>query len=195
MSSKSKAGTTVAGINGLNGKKTDYSRWRLLNEDGRQTWVYLHTDVEAKKWPQSIAEKYHLGLPTGLPALPKAITPLQAAENGLEFFSKLQLEAGNWACEYGGPMFLLPGIVITWYVTNTPIKPERKIEISRYLFARQNAEDGGWGLHIEAHSSVFGTALNYVVLRILGNDREDPRMIKARALLFKLGGATYAPLW
>lgn len=130
-----------------------------------------------------------------MPDLPKATTPLQAAENGLEFFSKLQLEPGNWACEYGGPMFLLPGIVITWYVTNTPIKEERKIEISRYLFARQNPEDGGWGLHIEAHSSVFGTALNYVVLRILGNDREDPRMVKARALLFKLGGATYAPLW
>ena len=32
-------------------------------------------------------------------------------------------------------------------------------EIKRYLFARQHPEDGGWGLHIEAHSSVFGTCL------------------------------------
>ncbi|KAI5291790.1 Lanosterol synthase (Oxidosqualene--lanosterol cyclase), partial [Ascosphaera atra] len=138
-------------------EKTDYSRWRLLDEDGRQTWHYLKTDEELERWPQTIADRYHLGLPTtqGLPDLPPAKTPLQAADNGLEFFSKLQLEPGNWACEYGGPMFLIPGIVIAWYVTKTPIKPEYKIEIRRYLFARQHPEDGGWGLHIEGHSSVF----------------------------------------
>lgn len=45
-------------------QKTDYSRWRLLDERGRQTWHYLRTDEEVKKWPQSVADKYHLGLPT-----------------------------------------------------------------------------------------------------------------------------------
>jgi lanosterol synthase len=45
-------------------KKTDYSRWRLLDERGRQTWHYLRTDEEAEKWPQSVADKYYLGLPT-----------------------------------------------------------------------------------------------------------------------------------
>lgn len=45
-------------------QKTDYRRWRLLNEDGRQTWHYLKTDEEMKQWPQSVAEKYFLGLPT-----------------------------------------------------------------------------------------------------------------------------------
>ncbi|KAL2825897.1 terpenoid cyclases/protein prenyltransferase alpha-alpha toroid [Aspergillus cavernicola] len=175
--------------------KTDYSRWRLLDDDGRQTWHYLESDEEIKEWPQSVADKHFLGLPTGLPELPKAKTPLQCAENGLEFFSKLQLPPGNWACEYGGPMFLLPGLIITYYVTNTPIPPEYAIEIRRYLFARQHPEDGGWGLHIEAHSSVFGTSMNYVVLRILGVSEEDPRMIKARGLLHQFGGAIYGPHW
>lgn len=92
-------------------------------------------------------------------------------------------------------MFLLPGLLITWYVTNTPIPPEYATEIKRYLFARQHPEDGGWGLHIEAHSSVFGTAMNYVALRIVGVSEDDPRMIKARGLLHKFGGAIYGPHW
>ncbi|KAL4788443.1 terpenoid cyclases/protein prenyltransferase alpha-alpha toroid [Aspergillus varians] len=178
-----------------NDSKTDYSKWRLLDDDGRQTWHYLESDKENEAWPQSVADKYFLGLPTGLPKLPKAKTPLQCAENGLEFFSKLQLPPGNWACEYGGPLFLLPGLIITYYVTNTPIAPEYATEIKRYLFARQHPENGGWGLHIEAHSSVFGTSLNYVALRILGVSEDDPRMTKARGLLHSFGGAIYGPHW
>ncbi|KUL84980.1 hypothetical protein ZTR_07860 [Talaromyces verruculosus] len=175
--------------------KTDYARWRLHDNDGRLTWRYLETDEENEKWPQTFYDKYNLGLPTGAPELPKARTPLDAATNGLEFFSKLQMPTGHWACEYGGPMFLLPGVVITWYITNTPIPPEYAVEIKRYLFARQNPVDGGWGLHIEGHSSAFGTVMTYVILRILGASEEDPRMIKARGFAHKLGGALYAPHW
>lgn len=57
-------------------QKTDYSRWRLLDEAGRQTWVYLATDDEVKKWPQSIADKFHLGLPTVRTLVLRAITLL-----------------------------------------------------------------------------------------------------------------------
>lgn len=92
-------------------------------------------------------------------------------------------------------MFLLPGLVITWYVTETPIPHSRAVEIKNYLFARQHPEDGGWGLHIEGDSSVFGTAMNYTVLRLLGVDAEDERMRKARATLWKLGGALRGPHW
>jgi len=92
-------------------------------------------------------------------------------------------------------MFLLPGPVVTWYVTETPVPEEVRIEISNYLYARQSKEDGGWGLHIEGKSSVFGTAMNYTTLRLLGADSEDPRMIKARGTLHKLGGAVMGPHW
>lgn len=44
--------------------RTDPSRWRLLDEQGRQTWHYLRSDEEIKEWPQSIADRYFLGLPT-----------------------------------------------------------------------------------------------------------------------------------
>jgi lanosterol synthase len=105
------------------------------------------------------------------------------------------MPSGHWGCEYGGPLFLLPGLVITWYVTNTPIPPAYATEIKAYLFARQNKQDGGWGLHIEGASSVYGTAMNYTILRILGASEEDKRMIKARAKLHELGGAAYGPHW
>lgn len=105
------------------------------------------------------------------------------------------MPSGHWACQYGGPLFLLPGLVITWYVTKTPISPAYATEIKAYLFARQNKHDGGWGLHVEGKSSVFGTAMNYTVLRILGASEEDKRMIRARGKLHEMGGAVYGPHW
>ncbi|KAL9622472.1 MAG: hypothetical protein Q9160_003148 [Pyrenula sp. 1 TL-2023] len=175
--------------------RTHLSWWRLNDVEGRQTWDYLEDEEARRKRPQTVAEKWHLNLPTDLPELPEARTPKQAIDNGLTFFSKLQLDEGNWACEYGGPLFLLPGLVIAWYVTNTPIPKPYTIEIKRYLFARQSKSDGGWGLHIEGESSVYGTAMNYITLRILGASEEDPRMVKARGKLHELGGATHGPHW
>ena len=45
-------------------QKTDYSRWRLLDQQGRHTWHYLTTDEQMKAWPQTTADKYCLGLPS-----------------------------------------------------------------------------------------------------------------------------------
>ena len=92
-------------------------------------------------------------------------------------------------------MFLLPGMVIAWYVTQTPIPTPVAIEMKRYLFARQNPDDGGWGLHIEGESTAYGTTMTYVVLRLLGASEEDERMVKARGMLHKLGGAVMGPHW
>lgn len=45
-------------------EKTDYTRWRLKDDRGCQTWHYLQSDEEMKSWPQSTADKYFLGLDT-----------------------------------------------------------------------------------------------------------------------------------
>lgn len=119
---------------------------------------------------------------------------MESVDNGLSFFSELQLPPGNWGCEYGGPLFLMAGIVMAWYITGTPIPDSHKIEMRNYLFARQEKE-GGWGLHVEGRSTVFGTSMNYAILRILGVDADHPRMITARACLHKLGSALKGPAW
>nr|KAJ0211141.1 hypothetical protein LSAT_V11C400209690 [Lactuca sativa] len=86
------------------------------------------------------------------------------------FHSTLQADDGHWPGDYGGPMFLLP-------VQN---------------------RDGGWGLHIEGHSTMFGSALNYVTLRLLGegaNDGEGGAMEKGRKWILDHGGATSITSW
>lgn len=92
-------------------------------------------------------------------------------------------------------MFLIPGFVITHYICGMPIPEPFKREMIRYLANRAHPEDGGWGLHIEGESTVFGTGLNYVALRLLGMEPDHPVAEKARNTLHKLGGALGIPHW
>uniref|UniRef100_A0A8B9PF09 Lanosterol synthase n=1 Tax=Apteryx owenii TaxID=8824 RepID=A0A8B9PF09_APTOW len=64
----------------------------------------------------------------------------------------------------------------------------------RYLRSVQ-LPDGGWGLHVEDKSTVFGTALNYTALRILGVGPDDPDVVRARVNLHSKGGAVGIPSW
>ena len=48
--------------------------------------------------------------------------------------------------------------------------------------------DPATGIHIESMSTVFGTALNYACMRILGVTADDERMVRARAWLKERGG-------
>lgn len=84
----------------------------------------------------------------GLPELPPAKTALEAARNGFSFLRHMQAPDGHWPCEYDGPMFLTPGLVIGSYVTGMEIKREEKLELIRYLFRKAHKEDGGWGLYV-----------------------------------------------
>lgn len=59
-------------------------------------------------------------------------------------------------------------------------------------------EDGGWGLHIESQSSMFGTTLCYVALRLLGEgpeDGEDQAMARGRKWILDHGGVLGIPSW
>lgn len=59
-------------------------------------------------------------------------------------------------------------------------------------------EDGGWGFHIEGHSTMFGSALSYICLRLLGEDvdgGEDMAMTKARNWILDHGGLIGIPSW
>lgn len=46
------------------------------------------------------------------PALPKPKTARDASYNALKFYSAIQGEDGHWAGDYGGPLFLMPGMPI-----------------------------------------------------------------------------------
>jgi cycloartenol synthase len=52
-------------------------------------------------------------------------------------------------------------------------------------------------LHIEGHSTMFGTTLNYVTLRLLGEgpNASDGAIEKGRNWILKHEGATYTTSW
>ncbi|CAM4618962.1 unnamed protein product [Lepidochelys olivacea] len=174
---------------------SDLARWRLSNEEGRQRWRYLEAGEEPER-EQSGLEAHCLGLDTSkfFKALPQACTAQEAALNGMKFYSGLQAEDGHWAGDYGGPLFLLPGFLITCHVAKIPLPEGYRREMVRYLRSVQ-LPDGGWGLHVEDKSTVFGTALNYTSLRILGVGPDDPDLVRARINLHSKGGAVGIPSW
>ena len=113
---------------------------------------------------------------------------------GINYFSYLQSEAGHWPGDYGGPLFLLPGLLIASYISETPFPKAHREMMKLYLFNHQN-KDAGWGMHIEGESTMFGTVMQYVSLRLLGVDKNHEHLIKAREWIKNNGGATGIPSW
>jgi len=66
--------------------------------------------------------------------------------------------------------------------------------MSHYLRVHQQ-RDGGWGTHIESPSTMFGSVLCYVALRLLGADKDDDACIRGRKFILKNGGALYTSSW
>lgn len=118
----------------------------------------------------------------------------QSVREAINYYQTLQTTDGNWPGDYGGPMFLLPGLVIASYVTESPFTAPEAMLMRRYMLNHQN-DDGGWGLHLEGHSTMFGTVLQYVALRLLGARAVDTEVVRARKWILAHGGATGIPSW
>ncbi len=114
--------------------------------------------------------------------------------NGIHYFSMLQSKDGHWPGDYGGPLFLLPGLIIASYISASPFPVPHREMMKIYLFNHQN-DDGGWGMHIEGESTMFGTVMQYVSLRILGAGKTHPQLQKARKWIKAHGGAIGIPSW
>lgn len=58
-------------------------------------------------------------------------------------------------------------------------------------------EDGGWGSHILVPSTMFGSVLNYVTLRLLGEEVNNGNgaMERAQRWILDHGSATAIPQW
>ncbi|GLI71700.1 hypothetical protein VaNZ11_017006 [Volvox africanus] len=132
--------------------------------------------------------------------IPERLTPERVEahlKGAISFYECLQQEDGHWPGDYGGPMFLLPGLIIALYTTGAldqVFTPQHKVEAVRYLANHQNA-DGGFGLHIEGGSTMFGTGLNYVMARLLGMGPDEDLAKRAREWMHARGGATYITSW
>ncbi|KAJ6702296.1 TERPENE CYCLASE/MUTASE FAMILY MEMBER [Salix koriyanagi] len=123
-----------------------------------------------------------------------------ALRRSVHLFTALQASDGHWCAENSGPMFYFPPLVFSLYITghlNAIFSEEYKKEILRYIYCHQN-EDGGWGLHIEGHSTMFCTVLNYICMRMLGEGRDggrDKACERARKWILDHGSAIAISSW
>ncbi|KAK8293991.1 hypothetical protein V6Z11_D06G225200 [Gossypium hirsutum] len=97
-------------------------------------------------------------------------------------------------------MYYIPPLVMSLYITghlNTIFSREHRKEILRYIYCHQN-EDGGWGLSIGVHSTMFCTTLNYICMRLLGVGPDgglNNACERARKWILDRGGVTTISSW
>ncbi|XP_019183067.1 PREDICTED: dammarenediol II synthase-like [Ipomoea nil] len=111
----------------------------------------------------------------------------------------LQARDGHWPAQNGGCLFFTPPLLIALYTSrsiNTILTSEHKKELLRYIYNHQNG-DGGWGMYIGGNSTMIGSALSYVALRLLGEgpDDGDGAIARGRKWILDHGGATQIPSW
>jgi len=178
--------------------------WQLeTTKLGRQNWFFDKASLEKtvcvydKKFNPNSADLVYRNLQKDRTkqAMPEGlIAEEMKLFKAVNFYQSLQAESGHWPGDYGGPMFLLPGLIIAAYITDSPFLVEETKAMKRYMLNHQN-DDGGWGLHLEGHSTMFGSALQYVAIRLLGESADEPHMIKAREWIKANGGVLGVPSW
>jgi len=131
------------------------------------------------------------------PDISKPKSVKESLRKAAHFYAMLQTDDGHWAGDYGGPHFLMPGLVVAWYVMGKPnlILDEEAVKLLKHYILVHQQQDGGWGTHIESPSTMFGTTLMYVALRLLGVDMDEPSAVKGRAFIHEQGGATMTSSW
>lgn len=204
--------------------KTDrapfWNLWKLSSHRGRQVWNFsfpghIQTDEQKQAFLKEmeyaftfskkenansadlvLREKHRAKIPHSSNSEAENTTDAarSAFEKGARFYANLQQADGHWAGDYGGPLFLLPGLIVVSYITDTPLPLPHQTLMRRYMLNHQNS-DGGWGLHIEDESTMFGTVMQYVALRILGMKPDAPEMRNASNWIIKHGGAVSIPSW
>ncbi|KAK9269745.1 hypothetical protein L1049_001523 [Liquidambar formosana] len=113
----------------------------------------------------------------------------------ISFYATIQAADGHWPAESAGPLFFVHPLILALHITgalDAILSAEHQKEIIRYIYNHQN-EDGGWGFHIEGHSTMFGSAMCYVVLRLLGEDRGA--VARGQKWILDHGGAVGIPSW
>lgn len=198
-----------------------YEWWKPLMENGRQRWkfspppVFSNIDWEGEdgklllkamqryfkydsinnpNTSDKVLQFYNLKKNLAFEQSPFEDPVKNSLHKGWQFMRAMQEKDGNWSGDYGGPLFLLPGLIIVSYITKSPFHAAYQVLMIQYMLNHQN-EDGGWGMHIEGHSTMFGTVMQYIALRLLGENQNSPAMKQAKRWIKQHGGAINIPSW
>jgi hypothetical protein len=109
-------------------------------------WVASGDGAEASKEASQVWAAASAPLPKSPPAGDGAAACQAAARRGMAFYQQLQCVDGHWAGDYGGPLFLMPGLVVAWYVTgqlDAVLSPAKRRAMAVYLRNHQQVLWGG----------------------------------------------------
>lgn len=97
-----------------------------------------------------------------------------------------QYKEGYWSSELlVDPLTICDYILFTHWSGN--IDPELEENAAKHLLKEQHT-DGGWGQYNGAPSDINLSVKAYHILKIAGMSERDPRMVRARATILRMGG-------
>jgi hypothetical protein len=111
----------------------------------------------------------------------------------VQHLESLQETDGSWEAEMVWNTMLLSQYVIVRRITGRfPLPARERRQIIKHYAVRQRS-DGSWPMHIESEGFMFFTSIAYVSLRMLGVDKDDPMLVRARAWLQARDVRTFPP--
>ncbi len=118
----------------------------------------------------------------GLPKLQKVIGKVQS------LLFALQNPQGYWVFDLEADSTIPSEYILLQRFLGREIKPELKKSLTAYLRSKQ-LPDGGWPLFEDGHADISASVKTYFALKLLGDSRNAPHMIRARQLILSMGGA------
>lgn len=116
---------------------------------------------------------------------------LDAAERARKWLLKQQAPEGYWMGELEGDTILESEYIILLTFLGLDKHQEKIRTLARYIIQKQQ-DDGGWGTYPGAPPDLSASVKAYLALRLAGCSVDEPRLVKAKALIRSLGGVDAA---
>ena len=105
------------------------------------------------------------------------------------FLASLQKEDGHWVFELEADVTIPSEYIMLQRFLGREIDEENRKRLGAYLLEHQ-LEDGGWPIYsVDGNANVSASVKAYFALKLLGHDKQEPYMVKARQMILSLGGA------
>ena len=126
--------------------------------------------------------------PSTLPAFLSSLTGgLDAAvARAQSALLTMQDSAGSWCGELEADTTLESDTVKFWRLIGR-VDAERERKLATYILRKQ-LPDGGWSIYEGGPPELNATVKAYFALKLAGLKSHDPRLVKARAVILRLGG-------